>query len=78
MLRVRTVIAVALLTGALLAGTSEVAAAAQGDNLVHIEPDDDWNAYRPSDGKVYLRNSNTPGIADIEFFFGDPDDVPLG
>ena len=33
--------------------------------------------YRPSDGKVYLRNSNTPGIADIEFFFGDPDDVPL-
>ena len=33
--------------------------------------------YRPSDGKVYLRNSNTPGIADIEFFFGDPEDVPL-
>ncbi len=33
--------------------------------------------YRPSDGKVYLRNSNTPGIADVEFFFGDPFDVPL-
>ena len=33
--------------------------------------------YRPSDGKVYLRNSNTPGIADIEFFFGDPKDIPL-
>ncbi len=33
--------------------------------------------YRPSDGKVYLRNSNSPGIADIEFFFGDPGDVPL-
>ncbi len=33
--------------------------------------------YRPSDGKVYLRNSNTPGIADIEFFFGDPGDVPI-
>ena len=33
--------------------------------------------YRPSDGKVFLRNSNTPGIADIEFFFGDPEDVPL-
>ncbi len=33
--------------------------------------------YRPSDGKVYLRNSNTPGLADIEYFFGDPDDVPL-
>ncbi len=33
--------------------------------------------YRPSDGKVYLRNSNSPGIADIEFFFGDPGDVPI-
>ncbi len=33
--------------------------------------------YRPSDGKVYLRNSNTPGVADVEFFFGDPGDVPL-
>ncbi|MEE8331864.1 MAG: ExeM/NucH family extracellular endonuclease [Acidimicrobiia bacterium] len=33
--------------------------------------------YRPSDGKVYLRNSNTPGLAEIEYFFGDPDDVPL-
>ncbi len=33
--------------------------------------------HRPSDGKVYLRNSNTQGIADIEFFFGDPNDIPL-
>jgi hypothetical protein len=26
---------------------------------------------------VYLRNSNTQGIADIRFFFGNPGDVPL-
>ena len=45
----------------------------------------DWNCdgvdtpglYRKSDGKVYLRNSNTQGLADIEFFFGDPFDVPV-
>ncbi len=33
--------------------------------------------YRQSDGYVYLRNSNTQGIADIAFFFGDPGDLPL-
>ena len=33
--------------------------------------------YRQSDGYVYLRNSNTQGIADIRFFFGNPGDVPL-
>ena len=33
--------------------------------------------YRSSDGFVYLRNSNTQGIADISFFFGDPGDVPV-
>jgi hypothetical protein len=33
--------------------------------------------YRQSDGYVYLRNSNSQGIADIRFFFGNPDDVPL-
>ncbi len=32
--------------------------------------------YRQSDGFVYLRNSNTAGIADIRFFFGNPGDVP--
>jgi hypothetical protein len=45
----------------------------------------DWNGdgidtpglYRQSDGYVYLRNSNTQGIADIKFFFGNPGDVPL-
>ena len=45
----------------------------------------DWNCdgidtpglYRQSDGFVYLRNSNTEGIADVRFFFGDPGDVPL-
>ena len=33
--------------------------------------------YRRSDGFVYLRNSNTQGIADVRFFFGNPGDVPL-
>lgn len=33
--------------------------------------------YRQTDGFVYLRNSNTQGIADIRFFFGNPSDIPL-
>ena len=33
--------------------------------------------YRQSDGFVYLRNSNTAGIADIRFYFGNPGDIPL-
>jgi hypothetical protein len=33
--------------------------------------------YRQSDGYVYLRNSNSQGIAHIRFFFGDPGDVPI-
>ncbi len=33
--------------------------------------------YRRGDGYVYLRNSNTQGIADIAFFFGNPGDLPL-
>ena len=45
----------------------------------------DWNCdgtrtpglYRQSDGFVYLRYSNTEGIADREFYFGNPGDVPI-
>jgi hypothetical protein len=45
----------------------------------------DWNCngirtpgmYRQSDGFVYLRNSNTQGVANITFFFGNPGDVPI-
>ncbi len=33
--------------------------------------------YRQSDGYVYLRNSNTQGVADLRFFFGNPGDVPI-
>lgn len=33
--------------------------------------------YRQSDGYVYLRNSNSQGVADIKFFFGNPGDVPV-
>jgi lipoprotein-anchoring transpeptidase ErfK/SrfK len=33
--------------------------------------------YRQSDGFVYLRDTNTQGVADREFFFGNPGDVPL-
>ena len=45
----------------------------------------DWNGdgvatpglYRQSDGFVYLRHSNTQGMADVTFFFGNPGDIPL-
>jgi hypothetical protein len=45
----------------------------------------DWDAdgvetlglYRRSDGYVYLRNTNTQGIADISFYFGNPGDLPI-
>lgn len=45
----------------------------------------DWNGdgvktpglYRKADGYVYLRNSNTEGVADIAFFFGNPGDLPV-
>jgi len=33
--------------------------------------------YRQTDGYVYLRNSNSQGIADVKFFFGNPGDIPL-
>jgi hypothetical protein len=33
--------------------------------------------YRQSDGFVYLRNSNSQGVADIRFFFGNPGDWPV-
>jgi hypothetical protein len=33
--------------------------------------------YRRADGFVYLRNTNTQGVADREFYFGNPADVPL-
>ncbi|MGI9586481.1 MAG: hypothetical protein ACR2N7_12915, partial [Acidimicrobiia bacterium] len=33
--------------------------------------------YRQADGYVYLRNTNTQGIADISFFFGNPGDIPV-
>ncbi len=45
----------------------------------------DWNCdgidtpglFRQSDAFVYLRNTNSQGVADIRFFFGNPSDVPL-
>jgi hypothetical protein len=33
--------------------------------------------YRQSDGFVYVRNTNTQGIADRQFYFGNPSDVPI-
>ncbi len=33
--------------------------------------------YRESTGYLFLRNSNTQGIADIEIYFGDPGDLPI-
>ena len=45
----------------------------------------DWNCdgidtpglYRRSDSFVYLRDSNTQGVADIRYFFGNPGDIPI-
>ena len=52
-----------------------------GDSPIIGDWDCDGDAtpgmYRQSDGFVYLRNSNTQGIADIKFFFGNPGDVPV-
>jgi SpoIID/LytB domain protein len=45
----------------------------------------DWNGngtqtvglYRESTGYLFLRNSNTQGVADIEIYYGDPGDLPV-
>jgi len=45
----------------------------------------DWNGdgtatvglFRPSDGFVYFRNTNTFGIAEITFYYGQAGDIPL-
>jgi hypothetical protein len=45
----------------------------------------DWNGdghdtvglFRPQEGFVYLRNANSVGLADIDFFYGIPTDTPL-
>ena len=39
--------------------------------------DDTPGLYRRSDGYVYIRNSNTQGIADASYFFGNPGDEPI-
>lgn len=33
--------------------------------------------YRQSDGYVYLRNSNSLGVADVSYYFGNPGDIPF-
>ena len=33
--------------------------------------------FRQSDGFVYLRNTNSDGVADVNYFFGNADDIPL-
>ncbi len=61
-----------------------------GGTLTYGNPGDvpvlgDWDCdgvatpglYRRSDGYVYLRNSNSSGVADVRFYFGDPGDVPI-
>jgi SpoIID/LytB domain protein len=54
-------------------------------NPADIPYSGDWNGdgittlglYRMSAGYLFLRNSNTQGIADIEIFYGNPGDFPL-
>jgi murein DD-endopeptidase MepM/ murein hydrolase activator NlpD len=33
--------------------------------------------YRPTNGFMYLRNSNTQGVADRDYFYGNPSDLPI-
>jgi hypothetical protein len=33
--------------------------------------------YRPTNGFMYLRNSNSQGFADLDYFYGNPSDLPL-
>jgi murein DD-endopeptidase MepM/ murein hydrolase activator NlpD len=60
------------------------------DSFFYGDPGDvplmgDWDCdgeatpamYRPSNGFMYLRNSNSQGVADAEYFYGDPSDIPL-
>ncbi|MBT8203245.1 MAG: hypothetical protein KJO87_08075, partial [Acidimicrobiia bacterium] len=39
--------------------------------------EDTVGMYRPSTGFVYLRNSNSFGVADLSFYFGIPGDIPF-
>jgi SpoIID/LytB domain protein len=38
---------------------------------------DTMGLYRVSAGYLFLRNSNTEGIADVQIYYGDPGDLPL-
>lgn len=38
---------------------------------------DTLGLYRSGNGYVYLRNSNSQGVADISFYFGNPGDIPV-
>jgi hypothetical protein len=67
------------------ATTGQVASSFYYGNPGDVPFSGDWNCdgvetlglYRRSDGYVYLRNSNTQGVADISFFFGNPGDLPV-
>jgi Glycosyl hydrolase family 26 len=68
-----------------LATSGEVASSFFFGNPGDIAFSGDWNCdgidtpglYRQSDGYVYLRNSNSQGVADVTFYFGNPGDYPL-
>lgn len=68
----------------------EVASESGSETFFYGNPGDipffgDWDGdgvdtpglYRQSDGYVYLRDTNSQGIADREFFFGNPGDFPI-
>jgi SpoIID/LytB domain protein len=42
-----------------------------GDGIVTL------GLYRQSTGFLFLRNSNTQGVADIQIFYGNPGDIPI-
>jgi hypothetical protein len=47
------------------------------DYLLTGKPATTVGAFRPANGFTYLRNSNTGGFADREFFYGTAGDIPV-
>lgn len=66
-------------------GSPDVAFSLTSQQSGDLPVSGDWNGdgvdtigfYRPSNGSFYLRNSNSSGLADISFPFGEAEDRPV-
>lgn len=66
-------------------GSPDYAFSLTAEQASDIPVSGDWNGdgydtvgfYRPNNGSFYLRNSNTPGAADLVFAFGTAQDRPV-